>query len=315
MKFHLNYTPPKASFQISHKDSLLLTGSCFTENIGSLLRDSKFNAIVNPGGILFNPSSIYNFLNSALKNEKTNEDLILERQGKFYSYLHHSSFSAPSKNGLTKKINAEILDTHHFLKNATTLFITFGTAFIYKHKKLNQTVANCHKQPSDIFTKELLDTHQIVDPYTNLIQEIRQVNPSIKIIFTVSPVKHLKDSLELNTISKSTLLLSVHKLTAQIKDCFYFPAFELVNDDLRDYRFYKEDLAHPNDQAIQYIWNKFSDCFFNEQTQQINLLLEGLNKVLSHQPMTDNDPAEAQLKEYIDKQKAKIHALIPGLTL
>ena len=222
MKFHLNYTPAKASFQISHKDSLLLVGSCFSENIGNLLRDSKFNASVNPGGILFNPSSIYSFLNAALNDEKIDENLLLERDGLFYSFLHHSSFSSSSKNELIEKINTETSNTNLFLKSTKVLIITFGTAFIYRHYKLKQTVANCHKQPTDTFTKELSEVDQIVDLYSNLIEKIKKINPSLKIIFTVSPVKHLKDGVELNNLSKSTLLLSIHKLVAQIKDCFYF---------------------------------------------------------------------------------------------
>jgi len=309
MKFHLNYSPKKPSFQIDHKSSILLTGSCFAVNIGNLLAEYKFKTHVNPDGILFNPNSIYNSLNNILQNNKTTERFILEREGLFYSFLHHTSFSSADKTDLIKKLNSENDIAHQFLKSANILIITFGTAFSYYHKKLAETIANCHKQAADTFEKKLSEVNDIVTSYSNLIQELKILNPALKIVFTVSPVKYLKDGVEENNLSKSTLVLSIHKIIAENLNCFYFPAFELVNDDLRDYRFYKEDLAHPNQMAIEYIWQKFSECYFSSKTLELNEQIHKLNQALNHRQMQENSLENEKLKAFIEKQKSEIRKL------
>lgn len=309
MKFHLNYTPPKLDFEINHSQKIFLIGSCFSENVGKLLSLHKFKTLSNPDGILFNPLSIYTSLKNTLNQTTANENLLLKHQHSFYSYLHHSSIHASEKNELIDKINSVTQTAFSFLSTANVLIITFGTAFYYHHLQLKQTVANCHKQPGNYFEKKLLTFQEIVTLYSDLIKVLHATNPYLKIIFTVSPVKYLKDGLIENNISKSTLVLSVHQLAAQVKNGFYFPAYELVNDDLRDYRFYKEDLAHPNEQAIGYVWEKFSKSFFSEKTLEINQEIEKLNSALRHRIMNEQSSEYEKLKHFITAQKEKIKAL------
>lgn len=313
MNFHLNYTPPKSDFEINHDQKIFLIGSCFSDNIGKLLSEHKFKTLSNPDGILFNPLSIYTSLKNTLNQTTANKNLLLQYQHSFYSYLHHSSIHASEKKELIEKINSGTQTAFSFLSTTDVLIITFGTAFYYHHIQLKQTVANCHKQPSNYFEKKLLTVQEIVTLYSDLIKALHATNPNLKIIFTVSPVKYLKDGIVENNISKSTLLLSVHQLAAQLKNCFYFPAYELVNDDLRDYRFYKEDLAHPNEQAIGYVWQKFSSIFFSEKTLEINQEIEKLNSALSHRVMNEQNLEYQKLQHFITAQKEKIKALASNI--
>ena len=215
MKFHLNYIPKKSDFEINHKDPILLIGSCFAENIGEKLVKSKFSTYINPSGILFNPISIYNCVNTILEKKIVDDSFILERDGCYYSYMHHSSFSSESKTELLNIINASVTTSFDFLKKAKVLIITFGSSFVYHHKILNETVANCHKQASSHFEKKMLDVNEVVALYASLLLNLQLLNPKLKVIFTVSPVKYLKDCVEENNLSKSTLRLSINKLVKE----------------------------------------------------------------------------------------------------
>lgn len=309
MNFNLNFTPEKSSFKINHRHSILLLGSCFSENIGKHLQNARFRVSVNPNGILFNPQSIFHCIKNALQNKKTENSFVLQRDNLFYSYNHHTSFHASTEKDLLNRLDAITEITHQTLKSADVLVITFGTAFHYKHKEFDQTVANCHKQPGPTFEKKILEVDEIITTYTSLIQELITVNPKLKIIFTVSPVKYLKDGIVENNLSKSILLLSIHKLIRLFPENSYFPSFELVNDDLRDYRFYKEDMAHPNQQAIDYVWEKFSECYFDPETKEVNLEIQKLNAALNHRQMNENSSENDKLAAFIEKQKNIIKKL------
>lgn len=313
MKFHLDHIPAKPGFEIDHASKVFLTGSCFSENIGHLLKEHKFAAYPNPSGILFNPVSIYQTLKNSIHLTTFDKKYLLNRGGIFLSYLHHSSVNSADKEALAAKINAENEAAHAFLKNAGYLIITFGSAYFYEHTGLNAAVANCHKQAGNTFEKKLADASDIVYMYAELIKDLQQLNPSLKLIFTVSPVKHLKDGLIENNLSKATLLLSIHKLTGLFHNCFYFPAYELVNDDLRDYRFYKADMAHPNELAIDYVWEKFSGCFFNAKTLQLNQKINKLNLAMNHRHMNGNSEETEKLQDFITRQKEEIRKLNPGI--
>lgn len=313
MRFHLNHTPEKPEFEIKHGEKLFLTGSCFSENIGWLLKEHKFTVINNPSGILFNPLSIYVQLNNSISNAKINPAQIIERGDEYFSYLHHSSVKAASTEALMNEINLATKLSYDFLKSANYLVITFGTAYYYQSKKLGTCVANCHKQPGNLFEKKLLSVNEIVETYTGLIAELQTLNPNLKIIFTVSPVKYLKDGVVENNISKSTLLLATHELVKNNSNCFYFPAFELVNDDLRDYRFYKEDLAHPNEQAINYVWEKFSYAFFSETTQKLNEKLKKLNTARNHRLLHNNTTEVEKFKKHIAELETEINEMQTGI--
>ncbi|MBL7911456.1 MAG: GSCFA domain-containing protein [Bacteroidia bacterium] len=313
MQFHLNYTPPKFDFDINHKHNLFLIGSCFSENIGALLKQHKFNTSSNPNGILFNPASIHQSLTDILNAKDLSDNFILSRNGLYYSYLHHTSINAPSANELKENVNSQTKKAQAYLKESDVLVITFGTAFFYHHLTTGQVVANCHKQPQQIFEKNLLAVNEIVSAYTGLIKKLQNFNPKLKIIFTVSPVKYLRDGVTENNLSKSTLILSVHELIKQNKKCCYFPAYELVNDDLRDYRFYKEDLAHPNEQAITYVWEKFSDACFNDRTIELNKQIYKLNQALNHREMSSGSQEQQKLQDFIAKQKGELKKLAPEI--
>lgn len=313
MRFHLDHSPKKQNFQIDHTQQSFLIGSCFSTNIAGLMFDHKFRVHSNPDGILFNPYSIGESLEKIVLQTKTNKKHLLQREGNYYSFKHHSSINATSEKELTQKIDQETDKSYTFLKNANYLIITFGTAYYYQHKELNTPVANCHKQPGNVFEKKLLSVNDIVNSFKTLLKQIQSLNPHIRVIFTVSPVKYLKDGLVENTISKSTLILAVHELVSLNTNCHYFPAYELVSDDLRDYRFYKEDMAHPNQQAIDYIWQKFGECFFSRETQNLNEKIHKLNQALNHRKMQENSHENLKLADYVAKQMEEIKKLNPKI--
>jgi hypothetical protein len=313
MQFHLNYTPPKFNFEIDHKQNLFLIGSCFSENIGGLLKQNKFKTYSNPSGILFNPASIHQSLTDILNAKDLSDNFILSRNGLYYSYLHHTSVNADTTEELKETINYQTKKAQDHLKKSDVLIITFGTAFFYHHLTTGQVVANCHKQPQQIFEKNLLAPNEIVSAYSGLIKKLKVFNPNLKIIFTVSPIKYLRDGVVENNLSKSTLILSVHELIKQNANCFYFPAYELVIDDLRDHRFYKEDLAHPNELAINYVWEKFSDACFSEKTIELNKQITKLNLALNHREMSPGSQEQQKLQEFIAKQKGELKKLAPEI--
>jgi hypothetical protein len=285
MKFHLNFIPDPSPFKIDHQSKILLCGSCFSDNIGEKLNDHGFPVSINPLGIFFNPVSLAESLLATMDNTPAEEGFFVKRDSAFVSYLHHSRIWSEDKEGLAKLITAKRRETEAFLKEAGYLVITFGTAYSYVLRDQQKVVANCHKQPSDRFEKKLLTIEEIVELYEELVSRLSAYNPSLKIIFTVSPVKYIKDGVIRNTLSKSALCLAVNQLVSENPHCFYFPAYELVTDDLRDYRFYKEDLAHPNQLAIDYVWEKFSGCFFNEHTILKNTEIEKVNRQKAHRSL------------------------------
>lgn len=315
MRFHLNHIPKASEFKISHDKSVFLLGSCFSENIGDYFKSYKFKTVSNPGGILFNPASIANTLQRLITEDEVDEKFIVERDGLFYSLLNHSSLSSATKQDLVQKLYTLEKQSAEVLKTADVLIITFGSAFVYRHRELNKTVANCHKLPASVFEKKLLKVEQITKNYSVLIQQLQLFNPGLKIIFTVSPVKYLRDGVVENNLSKATLLLSVSDLVNKFSNCAYFPAFELINDDLRDYRFYKEDLAHPNEQAIEYVWQKFSECYFNDTTRHLNQQIAELNKALNHRSITSADQKDSKFTTHIDRLKEELLKSWPTLTL
>ncbi|GIV27689.1 MAG: hypothetical protein KatS3mg027_1503 [Bacteroidia bacterium] len=279
MKWHLNVEVKKYPFEIHLKDKIFLMGSCFAENLSEWLKARKFNVYSNPNGILFNPESILINLKNILDQPNFFDRRFIFNDGVYYkSFLHQTHFFSDDKEELYKAIIQRQQEAHNFLIQADYLFITFGSAYVYVHKELNEVVANCHKLPHSIFDRKLLEIGDIVSKYKEWIQEVRAFNPDLKIIFSVSPVKYLSYGVVENNISKSILLLSVHKLCCDIKEVYYFPAYELVIDDLRDYRFFKEDMAHPNEVAVKYVMEKFSESMISKQTRSI---VKDIEKILN----------------------------------
>ncbi len=290
-----------ASHAIELKSKMLTIGSCFSTSIGQQLTQHKFQCLVNPFGAIYNPVSIHGLLQFALENNAPSENSYLTNEGLWENYDFHSSFSSPSKKAIEEKIKRAISYAHLFLQSADYIIITYGTAFVYERKDTGEVVANCHKQPSEHFTKRLLSVDEIVSSFNPIFQSINAKHPTIKFILTVSPVRHIKDSLELNSVSKSTLRIATHQLKEQL-NIDYFSAYELMMDDLRDYRFYEADMIHPNQQAIDYIWNKFSDQYFSDSTKNFIKQWKDLKAALNHRPFNPEGKAHQKfLRKTLEK--------------
>ena len=283
----------------------MLIGSCFTEYIGEILTEFKFPMLINPAGIQYNPLSIQIILDRIMAGSQFTEDELEFSRGKWFSYLHHSDFSSPEKGKCLDKINKELAKALDFLTSADFLIITFGTAWYYTLKKTGTPVSNCHKRPSSLFNRHLLEPEEIYSMFDELFRRLRKLNPALRILFTVSPVRHLKDGLTGNQLSKSSLIVAVHRLCRDL-GCEYFPAYEIIMDDLRDYRFYAEDMVHPAPKAVRYIWDRFSDTYMDERTRLICGELESVSKALRHRP---RDSGSGEYITFLQNTTAKINSI------
>jgi len=307
MDFRTEVNIPPSENRISHESDILFTGSCFTENIGSMMQELQFQVDLNPFGINYNPSSLSRNLWALLNGKKYIKKDLHEANGRWFSFDHHSQFSDADPEACLDQINKRIKSSRDRLSGTGYLLITWGTAWIYVLKESANVVSNCHKLPSDRFSRHLLSVNQVVDTYIKLFAGLRIQVPELKIILTVSPVRHWKDGPVMNTVSKSTLLLAAHRLTEMFSYCEYFPAYEIAMDDLRDYRFYGSDLVHPNQQMIRYIWEKFSATYFDEMTIKLMGEIGKLTAARKHRPF---DPSSQQYKQFCNKQGEKAKQLL-----
>lgn len=288
MKFRTEISPIPSSFQIEHVHSILSLGSCFSENIGNKLAENKFPILNNPFGIVFHPLSIAKLLQLSIdKNAlavffEQVQHRFIQREETWFHYDFHSDFSASSQEELQSKIETQSTEVANFLQKTDILLITWGTAWAYELQSDEKFVANCHKIPAKHFEKKLLAIQEIIEAYQQLLAILWQIRPDLKIILTVSPVRHIKDTLPLNSVSKSILRLASHQLSEANENVLYFPSFEILMDDLRDYRFYEADLLHPNQTAIHYIWEVFSNTFFSSKTQDLLQQWQKVKKALAH---------------------------------
>ncbi|NMM50582.1 GSCFA domain-containing protein [Marinigracilibium pacificum] len=286
MKFRTEIKANKESFELQAGENILLAGSCFAENIGKRLKEAGFQTTINPMGIIFNPLSLAKIFNNSLSEAfQINNEHIVERESHFFSLDFHSKLYASDPQKLFFEITNSLSELRQALYEAKTIFITFGTAYAYRYHPTDDIVANCQKIPQSYFTKSLLSVQEIVKAWHQTIENIKFINPECRIVFTVSPVRHIKDGFHENQLSKSSLLLAVNDLVENHEDCTYYPAYELLLDDLRDYRFYDEDLIHPNDLAIEYIREHFWDTFLSEKTVQLISKYEKLKRRLDHRPL------------------------------
>lgn len=305
MEFRLEFTPKPFEQKINHQHHLLLIGSCFTEQIGAKLANHKFTILDNPNGILFNPVSITKSVSSYIENKQYNEADLFYQNESWNSWEHHSRFSHPDKEECLAGINASQKQAHQFLKHAGWLLITLGSAFVYEMEN-HEVVANCHKVPTDKFDKRLLGVEEVVSGLQQMIEKTKIFNPGIRIIFTISPVRHLRDGFVENNRSKATLVQAVHRLTETYNDCFYFPAYELVIDDLRDYRFFAEDMVHPNYAATNYVWEKFIAACIDESSQQLMKEIAVIVAARNHKPF---NPTSAQHKKFLQSNFERVQKL------
>jgi hypothetical protein len=287
------------AWKVSLADPLLTIGSCFSDSIGRRLGSNKFNVLINPFGTIYNPLSIHTLLIRAIENEPLPDHYFIQRNEVHANYLFHSQFNALSRNELESSLTSKLVETKQQLSSAAFILITYGTSWVYKLKESGEIVSNCHKMPSTLFEKQLLTQQQITEDFGRLVTTVRKINRNIKIILTVSPVRHIKDTLTLNSVSKSVLRLACHELTQHYSDVEYFPAFEIMMDDLRDYRFYKDDLIHPTEFAENYIWQQFADTYFEENTKLFLKKWGEIASALQHKPFIPDSPSHRSFLQSI----------------
>jgi len=289
----------------------MLCGSCFVENIGKKLENDCFNVLVNPFGILFNPCSLAKSIENIIDNKTITVDELISHHGLYHSFSHHSCFSQPEPNICIEQINNATAHAHHFLKKAKTLFITLGTAWVYRYKRTGAIVSSCHKIPQQEFEKELLSVEQITELLSAMIQRLSQFNQDIRIVLTISPVRHIKDGFVENQQSKASLILSVKQLVERFNHCSYFPVYELFMDDLRDYRFYTSDMLHPSETAIQYVWERFCETFFNHETQLVLNEAEKLHAASQHRPFHANSDEYQEFRRLYQEKARELAGRFP----
>ncbi|MEO9967238.1 MAG: GSCFA domain-containing protein [Reichenbachiella sp.] len=284
--FRTEYHPKPTSLQINHSDRLFTVGSCFSETIGQRLHNSKFSVDVNPFGTVYNPMSIFKLLTSCEIDERK----LVEVGGQYYHHDFHSKFTARDEETLMTLLSLVRNESVEKLKQASFLFITLGTAYVYELKSTNEIVSNCHKVPQREFDKRLLTLDEMSSAFQEFKAKLEAINPDLKIIFTLSPVRHIKDGLVENQLSKSILRVCCHEWSKS-SSMSYFPSYEMMIDDLRDYRFYKNDMIHPSEMAEDYLWEKFQLAYFSNQTQIMLTEWDKIRAALSHRPfnpMSDN---------------------------
>lgn len=282
MNFRTQIPINKELHQINYDSTILMLGSCFTEHIGNKLKYFKFQHKINPFGILFHPKAIETFFTNCINSKEYDNDAIFQQNEQWHCFDAHSDVSSESNQELLNNLNAEISSTRAHLKNASHLIISLGTAWVYRHIASDTIVANCHKVPQKKFLKELLTVDEIVSSLEGIIALIKSVNPEIQFIFTVSPVRHLKDGFVENSRSKAHLLAAIHQVVEPRTRIHYFPSYEIMLDDLRDYRFYTSDMLHPNETAIEYIWDAFKTSWIAEDSAQLMKEVAIVQKGLAH---------------------------------
>ena len=301
------------SFRLDYQSNILTLGSCFSENMGLKMKNVFFKTEINPFGVLYNPISILNSIQLLLQNKKFTATDIFEYKSLWHSFAHSSSFSDVSSELCLSKMNERISFASEFIKSTDVLLITFGTAWVFTDKESGRVVSNCHKLPAAKFNRRRLTVDEITEAYSDLLTKLKALYPNLNVVFSVSPIRHWKDGAHENTISKSTLLLAVDALQNQFGNVHYFPAYELLMDELRDYRFYASDMLHPSDVAVEYIWSKFSESVFSEETLQLMKKLEQLAADRAHRPLHPLSPEYALFKENTGKRKNEIIQKYPFL--
>ncbi len=321
MKFRTVIDTGRAPFRLEAEAPTLWIGSCFTDHIGSRLRDCMSPAEVNPCGVQYNPESIVRLLECAMENEGVRPESMFFHGGMWRCWLMPSAFGHPDRQEAEERANCALRSLRGTLKDASAMFVSFGTAQVYEHipsgtSQYSGVVSNCHKVPSGEFDHRMLRPDEIADRWEALAGELRRVNKDLKIVYTVSPVRHLNPSPRMNTLSKSTLHLATDRLVGSDPEgSFYFGAWELLMDDLRDYRFYGRDLTHPSEEAVEYIWESFCRSFYSEK--ELRILDEGASimRRLSHRRMTAAAESDRLFREKTAEMAERFMQEHPGMRL
>lgn len=297
---------PASGLDLSLQDGIMTIGSCFAEVIGRRLHVSKAQVVVNPFGTIFNPLSVSKLLRGAISQQRDFDKNLVQHNGIWYAYDLHSSLSSPNRDELITTITNLLDTTRTALQQAKLLIITLGTSVGYRLLSSGEVVANCHKIPARNFNRELLPLDTLQQDMESTLEQLQQFNPSLQVLLTVSPVRHIKETIEINSVSKSILRVLCHQLSANQEQVRYFPAYEIMLDDLRDYRFYGRDMVHPTEVAEDYIWEKFALAYLNQEFRDFLQEWEKIRRALSHRPF---HPASEAHQKFLKNTIAQLRQL------
>ena len=306
MKLQTQLPLEKQASAIDYHSKLVLLGSCFAENIAEKFSYYKFQNEVNPLGVLFHPVAILDLLTRAHQNTPYTEKDVFFSNGCWQSFRAHSRLNSTSQTEILERLNTALKSTQTQLKSASHVILTFGTAWIYEHIESKTTVANCHKQPQKEFKKSILSVDQLQDTFKAILSILKSFHPHVTVVFSISPVRHLKDGFVENNQSKAHLIAALHSVINPSENTHYFPSYELLMDELRDYRFYKEDMVHPNHIAINYIWEKFQSIWIEAEANPIMQEVNQLQKGFAHKPF---DPLATQHAAFLSSLTKKAQDL------
>ncbi len=292
---------------LHHSDNVVLLGSCFSDNIGAKMHGALINATINPMGTLYNPMSIARGVQRLINNEPVAGKDLFMQGGVWNSYDFHSRHSMPDKQVTLDRMNSRIEQGHQALQQARLLTITLGTAIVYRLKATGEVVANCHKVPQHEFERKMAPVSEMVRTLDEMLTALHTFNPVMNIILTVSPIRHIADGLDVNSLSKASLRVAIQEVMARHRDyCDYFPSYEIMLDDLRDYRFYSNDMVHPSDVAVEYIWQAFQATYLDDHSALAVARCERIHKRLQHRPMSAN-------RETVDRFNADTASVVRNL--
>jgi hypothetical protein len=303
--FRTELIPKPSPEKIQLDDKIFLIGSCFADHIGNLLSAYKFKTLLNPFGVIYNPHSIFRLLIDSTNNRGLDENGLFEYEGIYRHFDFHSDISAGSKDEFYRRYERASADTREFTRTAEWLIISMGTSIVFEHKNYRKIVSNCHKLPGGEFNQRFLSPEEILSEFESFYHSVSGMNKRLKIILTVSPVRHIRSTLEKNSQSKAILRYVAGQLAEKWDNVKYFPSYELMMDDLRDYRFYMPDMLHPNEVAIDYIWKKFTDAYFDpDATSFVNKWTQ-IRKALGHKPFNPKSTAHQRfIRNTIEKLKS-----------
>lgn len=299
---------------IDYNSKVLLVGSCFSENIGDKLNYFKFQKDINPFGILFHPKAIETLIFNAVNQKVYSEKDIFFYNEEWHCFDAHSKLSNISKDDLINQLNKQLSLTTKQLNNSSHIIFTLGTAWIYNFIETNSVVTNCHKVPQKQFRKELMTVDSVLKSLKSTVKLIKSKNPEASIIFTVSPVRHIKDGFVENTQSKAHLIAAIHQIINEDNNICYFPSYEIMMDELRDYRFYTEDMIHPNQIAINYIWEKFQSVWISDEASKAMEKINDIQKGLNHKPFNSNSSSHQQFLQNLEFKIKELQSKFPNIS-
>lgn len=316
MKLKTEVKLPEYPYRINHHSPTLLLGSCFTENMGGLMDRSKFPVTINPFGVTYNPASLSRQLDALMRKDIYVEKDLHQQKESWFSFDHYTGFSSEDKQACLDGINQVFIQAKKELQQASLLVITWGTSWVYQYKDSGEVVCNCHKVPADQFTRSRLSVREIVKLYSDLLPQLFNYNPDLQILFTVSPVRHWKDGAHGNQLSKAGLLLASEAIQEQFPErVSYFPSYEITMDELRDYRYFADDMLHLSPLATRYIWEKFLSSLVAEKSQQIIKDLEPLIRMDEHRSINTSEKAHKETLRIREEKRFRLQSKYPFLKL